>query len=105
MNRTGRRQMLIIGIIFNVIGIIILQVAQNWKIWLVGKLFNSMGFGMVYCMSPVWSIALTILRLIIPGLAKPPRLPSVAFGSAVLMPSSFLDKPLLCKPNLLQTYL
>jgi len=54
MNRTGRRHMLIIGIIFNVIGIVILQVAQNWKVWLVGKMFNSMGFGMMYCMSPVW---------------------------------------------------
>jgi len=97
--------MLIIGIIFNVIGIIILQVAQNWKIWLVGKLFNSMGFGMMYCMSPVWYITSTISTLIIVGLAKQPRLRSVAFGFVVSMPSSFLDKPLSCKPKRLQAYL
>lgn len=54
MPRIGRKHMVILGVLINVIGIIVLQVAQNWKIWLVGKLINSMGFGTMYCMSPVW---------------------------------------------------
>jgi MFS family permease len=54
MNRIGRKHMLIVGVIVNVIGIIVLQTAHNWKIWLVGKMINALGFGTMYVLNPVW---------------------------------------------------
>jgi MFS family permease len=53
-NRIGRKHMLIVGVIVNVIGIIVLQTAQNWKIWLVGKMINAVGFGTMYVVNPIW---------------------------------------------------
>ena len=46
--------MLIVGVIVNVVGIIVLQTAKNWKIWLVGKMINAVGFGTMYVLNPVW---------------------------------------------------
>lgn len=46
--------MLVIGIALNCIGIGLLQASSEWRLWLVGKFLNAMGYGFAFTMSPVW---------------------------------------------------
>ena len=54
LNRAGRKPLIWIGCIFNIIGIGLQQASHEWKMFLVGRFINAIGFGMVYTFSPVW---------------------------------------------------
>jgi MFS family permease len=54
LNRAGRKPLIYIGCIFNVVGIGLQQASHEWKLFLVGRFINAVGFGMVYTFSPVW---------------------------------------------------
>jgi len=52
--RIGRKNLILIGAIFNIIGLSVLQTSNEWKQWLGGKIINGIGIGLVYTLSPVW---------------------------------------------------
>jgi MFS family permease len=54
LNRIGRKPVIWIGCAFSVVGIGLQQASHEWKLFLVGRLINGIGFGMVYTFSPVW---------------------------------------------------
>lgn len=95
MNRIGRKHMLVIGIALNCIGIGLLQASHEWKLWLVGKFINAMGFGFAYTMSPVWYDLMAIV-LIEQGSARSHRPKSVDSFFASLILELYSVNGLLC---------
>ncbi|CAK7228045.1 hypothetical protein SEUCBS140593_006783 [Sporothrix eucalyptigena] len=54
LDRIGRKHSIFFGIIFTAVGIGMQYAAHEWKLFLGGRLVNSIGFGIVYVVAPVW---------------------------------------------------
>ena len=54
MNRIGRKNMIYVSCVFNVVGLGMMQASTEWKLFLGGRLINAMGFASAMIFSPVW---------------------------------------------------
>ncbi|CAK7211314.1 hypothetical protein SBRCBS47491_001082 [Sporothrix bragantina] len=54
LDRIGRKHSILFGIVFTAVGIGMQYAAQEWKLYLGGRLVNAIGFGIVFVVSPVW---------------------------------------------------
>ncbi|KAL1891833.1 hypothetical protein Sste5346_007377 [Sporothrix stenoceras] len=54
LDRIGRKHSILFGVVFTAVGIGMQYASQEWKLYLGGRLVNSIGFGIVYVVAPVW---------------------------------------------------
>jgi len=54
MNHVGRKPIILVGSAINAVGIGLQQASSEWKVFLVGRMLNCFGFGVVFTFCPVW---------------------------------------------------
>jgi MFS family permease len=71
LNKIGRKPVIWIGCVFNIVGIGLQQASHEWKLFLVGRFINAMGFAIVFIFSPVWYASSILFDIRIGELAPP----------------------------------
>lgn len=54
IERIGRKHTMGIASLITALGVALQVAAKEWRLFLVGRLISSLGYGMVFLLSPVW---------------------------------------------------